>query len=267
MKLHDSLDHAVADVSADLPALAVASRNQGLAIRRRRRALAVVGSVAAATVLAVSAHTLMPGDQHPQGTGVAVDISTPVQVDRLSGQTAPITSSGIAAALAATVDDVADGTFGRFQGEVWDHEGLATLLFEPTRGSGPAGEVFLNLQPVQEAGAAPYTCQGYLTEYISDCSVRQLNDDTTLRTYREDGDTEVGARSQRVAAEVIDRARQLRIVVYAMNTNPWAHGEFRDRPVLTTEQLTAIATRSWWSRTQLPVEYVDAGDGLDLYGD
>ena len=61
MKLHDSLDHAVSDVSADLPALAVASRNQGLSIRRRRRALAVVGSVAAATVLAVGAYAVAPG--------------------------------------------------------------------------------------------------------------------------------------------------------------------------------------------------------------
>ena len=61
MLLHDSLDDAVADVSADLPALAVASRNQGLSIRRRRRALAAVGSVAAATVLAIGAYALVPG--------------------------------------------------------------------------------------------------------------------------------------------------------------------------------------------------------------
>ena len=54
-------------------------------------------------------------------------------------------------------------------------------------------------------------------------------------------------------------------MVIAMNTNPWADGEFRDEAVLTTEQLTEIATQPWWSRTQLPVEYVEAGERLDLY--
>jgi hypothetical protein len=265
MKLHDALDDAVADVSADLPALAVASRNQGLSIRRRRRALAAVGSVTAATVLAIGAYALVPGDRGQHDTEVAVDNRTPVRVDGLSGQTAPITSGGVAAALAATVDDIADGTFGRFQGDAWNHEGLAALLFEPADGSGPAGQVFINLQPVSMAGAAPYTCQGYLVGSISDCSVRQLDDDTTLRTYREDGDTEFGARSQRVVAEVIDRARRLRVMVSARNSSPWSHGEFRDRPVLTTEQLTTIVTQPWWSRERLPVEYVEAGEHLELY--
>lgn len=265
MKLHDSLDHAVADVSADLPALVAGSRRQGLSIRRRRRALATVGTAAAVSVLALGTYALVPGDQGPRDTGAAADITSPVPVGALSGRTAPITSGGVAAALAATVEEVADGTFGRFQGDASNREGLAALLFEPTGGTGPAGQVFVNLQPVGMAGAAPYVCQGYLTQNISDCSVRQLDDDTTLRTYREDGDTEVGARSQRLVAEVIDRARRLRVIVYAMNTNPWAHGEFRDRPVLTTEQLTEIATRPWWSRTELPVEYVEAGAALDLY--
>jgi len=265
MKLPDSLDDAVSDVTADLPALAVASRNQGLSIRRRRRALAAVGAVAASTVLAIGAYALVPGLDGDDDRGVASNLAAPDISGPPSGATAPITSHGVAAALAASVDEVADGTFGRFQGDVSEGEGLAALLFRPDTGSGPAGQVFVNLQPVSMAGAAPYTCVGYLTEYISDCSTRQLDDDTTLRTYREDGDTEIGAESQRVVAEVIDRARRLRVIVYAMNTNPWVNGEFRDQAVLTTEQLTEIATQPWWSRTRLPVEYVEAGERLDLY--
>ncbi|KQW46012.1 hypothetical protein ASC77_19095 [Nocardioides sp. Root1257] len=265
MKLHDSLDHAVADVSADLPALVAGSRRQGLSIRRRRRALATVGTAAAVSVLALGAYALVPGDQGPSDTGVATDIASPVPVGALSGRTAPITSGGVAAALAATVEDVADGTFGRFQGDASNREGSAALLFEPENGSGPAGQVFINLQPLAMAGQAPYTCEGYLEDYLTDCTVRQLPNGDTLRTYREDDDTEVGAGSQRVVAEVLRPEQRLRILVFARNSNPWAIGELRARPVLTTEQLIEIATQPWWSRTELPVEYVEAGNDLELY--
>src|SRR5689334_17110400 len=98
MKLHDSLDHAVADVSADLPALVAASRNQGLSIRRRRRALAAVGSVAAASALAAGAYTLAPGVGGGADRGVATDIASPVSVGRLSGQTVRPTDRAVAAA-------------------------------------------------------------------------------------------------------------------------------------------------------------------------
>jgi len=265
MMLHDSLDHAVADVSADLPALAVASRNQGLSIRRRRRALAAVGSVAAATVLAIGAYALAPGVGGGADRGIATDLAAPVVSGRLSGATAPITARGVAAALAVSVDGVADGTFGRFQGDASVRDASVALLFEPEAGSGPAGQVFINLQPIVMAGRAPYTCDGYLEDYLTDCKVRRLPNGDTLRTYREDDDTEFGAGSQRVVAEVLRPEQRLRVLVFAMNTNPWADGGFRERPVLTTEQLTTIATRPWWSRKQLPVEYVEAGEHLDLY--
>ena len=49
MLLRDSLDAAVADVSADLHSLTTASRRQGLALRRCRRALSAVGSLASLT--------------------------------------------------------------------------------------------------------------------------------------------------------------------------------------------------------------------------
>ncbi len=264
MLLRDSLDDAVADVSADLPSLTAASRRQGLALRRRRRALSAAGAVAAVTVLAVGGYALVPG---PDGgaTPVATDLPAPVEVAPLSGATAPITGAGAAAALAAAVDEVADGTFGRFQGDATGPEAMAALLFRPANSSGPAGQVFINLQPAAMAGERPYTCGGDHREYAVDCRVQQLPNGAVLRTYRQDDDTEFGVGSQRVVAEVIRPDRRLRVLVFARNSNPWADGEFRDQAVLGTEQLTEIASQPWWSRTQLPVEYVRAGEALDLY--
>ncbi|GAA4755457.1 hypothetical protein GCM10023350_46190 [Nocardioides endophyticus] len=267
MKLHDSLDHAVADVSADLPALAVASRNQGLSIRRRRRALAAVGSVAAATVLAVGAYALAPGLDGGADRGVATDLAAPVVRGPLSGETATATNRSLAAALAVTVDNVADGTVGRFQGAAHRHEGFASLLFQPTAGSGPAGEVMVNIQPIGIAGRPPYTCDEYLDEWAATCAVRQLPNGDILRTYSEDDDTEYGVGSQRLAVEVLSPGRRLRVVVNALNTNPWAEGETRRAPVLSTEQATQIATQPWWNRTTLPAEYVEAGELLQDFAD
>jgi hypothetical protein len=267
MKLHDSLDHAVSDVSADLPALAVASRNQGLSIRRRRRALAAVGSVAAATVLAIGAYALVPGTDGRPDRGVATDIASPVVTGPLDGATAPATNRGVAAALAAAVDDVADGTFGHFQGAAHRQEGFAALLFQPAKGSGPAGQVMINIQPIAIAGKPPYTCDDYLEDYIVDCAIRQLPNGDTLRTYREDDDTEFGVGSQRLAAEVLSPERRLRIIVNAMNTNPWAEGEMRQAPVLSTAQATEIAAQPWWDRESLPAEYVEAGELLHDFTD
>jgi len=68
-----------------------------------------------------------------------------------------------------------------------------------------------------------------------------------------------------MAVEVLSPARHLRVVVNVLNTNPWADGEHREEPVLDLEQATAIATQPWWDARQLPVEYVAAGERLDLY--
>ena len=262
MNLHDTMEDAVADVAADLPSLAAVSRRHGLAIRRRRRALATIGTAAAASVLAAGAWAVLPGDGAQDGT-VATDTTTPAAVTHLNGATEPITNRGTAAALANAIGDVADGTFNRFQGDVSDDEAMAALLFLPATGAGPAGQVMVNLQPINRyVGKPPYTCnQGYMT-YMTDCKVRTLTNGDTLRTYREDGDTEIGADSQRTVAEVLSPERRLRVLVFAMNSNPWADGSYRDQTVLDTDQLTEIATQPWWSRTELPVEYIDAGKQL-----
>src|SRR3954452_16167115 len=218
MLLQDSLHEAAADVSADLTVLAESSRRRGLAIRRRRRALAAVGATAAATVLALGAYAVVPGSADHKR--VATDTRRPVVTGPLSGRTAPITDRGTAAALAAAVDEVADGTFGGFQGYAADNEALGALRFLPASGSGPAGEVLINLQPLSMAGVTQPLCE---SGALVDCRSWQLPNGDTVRTYRDD-DTEAGAGSERLAAEVISPSRRLRLVVGARNTNPYAAG-------------------------------------------
>ncbi len=262
MLLHDHLDDAVADVFPDLPALAESSRRRGLAIRRRRQALATVGATAAAAVLAVGVYAVAPGGGDPV-RDVATDAPVSVDAGSLSGQTAPITGRSAAVALASAVDEVDDGSFSGFQGAAQEHEAFAALRFLPESGSGPAGVVMVNVQPLGMAGEAPYTCaeQG---ASLTDCRAWELANGDTVRTYR-DEDTEMGEGSERLAVEVISPDRRLRLVVGAMNTNPYAEGAMRAVPVLTTDQLVEIATQPWWSRTELPTEFVAAGRQLEDY--
>ena len=268
MLLHESLDDAVADVFADLPAIAESSRRRGLAIRRRRRAMGSVGATAAAAALAIGAYALAPGAAD-QGRDVVADGPTSIYAGSLSGQTAPSTGRGAAAALASAVDHVADGTFEGFQGAVYDHEAFeafAAFRFLPRSGSGPAGLVMVNLQPLGMAGGAPYTCDQVVHHGLLDCRTWQLPNGDTVRTYR-DHDSEMGAGSERLAVEVISPGRRLRLVVSALNTNPHADGEVREAPVLTTDQLVEVATQPWWQRKDLPQEYVAAGERLEDYSD
>lgn len=263
MLLHDTMNDAVADVSTDLGALAAASQRQGLSIRRRRHALSTLGAIAAAAVLVAGTWSVLPGEVEPEEAATA-DSSAAAVTTPLSGETAPITGRGMAAALAAAVGGVADGTSTRFQGSVDDiagtaKEAMGALLFLPETGTGPAGQVMINLQPLNSIGKPPYTCDA---GFMTDCAVRALPGGDILRTYHDNGDTEFGADSQRAVAEVLSPGRRLRVVVFAMNTNPWDAGAYRYQSVLDTEQLGDIAVRPWWSRTQLPREYVNAGSQL-----
>ena len=103
---------------------------------------------ASAVTVAVGLPLVSGGDEP-----VAADFANPVRVGVLSGRTAPSTDEAVAAALVDAVDQVADGTYGRLQGEVFNHESLAAVLFEPAAGtSGPPGQVFVNLQPASMSG-------------------------------------------------------------------------------------------------------------------
>jgi hypothetical protein len=239
MLLHDSLHDAVSDVRVDHTSLAAGARRHGLAIRRRRRALAAVGSVAAVSVLALGASLLTPGGGDGS-TSVATEApATP------SGRTEPVTGASAAAALVSAVRDVSPAAYDHLQGDAVDGEVTASLVLQP------GGQVFLNLQRLGMAGSAPYTCAGVA---VSDCEATALLNGDTLRTYL-DEDDEMGAGGERLVAEVISPARRLRIVLSAMNTHPWADGRLTDTPVLTTDQLVEIATLPWWDRRELPVEF------------
>lgn len=262
MHLHDAMETAVADVCSDPVPLAAASRRRGLSIRRRRHTLASVGAATAAAVLAVTVWSVLPGDGGGAVT-MAEPAATPDAPRPLSGQTAPITGRGAAAALAAAVSDQADGTLTRLQGEVSEmpaQEAMAALLFRPAGAGGPAGEVFVNLQPLVAGGPAPYACE---RTFATRCTVEVLANGDTLRIYRDDEDSEYGPQAQRAVAEVLSPRRHLRVLVSARNSNPWEPRRFLRSTVLDLDQLASIATRPWWSRTRLPQEFVTAGEQLE----
>lgn len=264
MLLHEMMDDAVADVAAD-PTLADASRRQGLSIRRSRRALASVGAATAAVALAVGVRVMLPAGGNDDR--VATDTTPSAIAGPLSGVIAPITDRGVAAALAAAVDDVTDGTMSRIRGDVSQApyaEAEGDLLLLPATGAGPAGLVMVNLQPLKDGGPTPYTCDAGYMSSMTECSVRTLANGDTLRTYHDNGDTEFGNASQRAIAEVLSPTRHLRIVVFAMNNNAFEKGSYRDQTVLDIDQLVEIATKPWWNRTELPREYIDAGKQLPV---
>src|SRR3954463_5921237 len=127
---------------------------------------------------------------------------------------------------------------------------MTDVVDEPvTAGRPPAGQVMVNLQPLRTSvGRPPYVCDSSI---MAGCHVRSLPGGDTLRTYREDDDTEFGVGSQRVVAEVLSPSRKLRVVVFSRNGSSWAPGEFRDHTVLDTDQLTEIATQPWWNLSVL----------------
>ena len=280
MKLQDQLYDAVADVSADLPALAAASRRRGLSIRRRRQALTSVGAAAAVAVVAASAVLLAPGSGRTgsDDPGVDAGYASDLAARPLSGATVPNSGRATAAALLASVAHVADGSASRIQGAdpvpgsiPPDPESLATFLFTPADGSGP-GVVFLNLQPIEtvydgvcssakkDCHVVPrtsWTCESYMAS----CSVSKTPAGDTLRTYR-DYVSDAGADDIRQVAELISPARGVRVLLSATNNRGEKSRPTREDPVLTRSQLVDVVTQPWWG-FRLPAEY--AGQDLPSY--
>lgn len=257
MNLHDSLSNAVADVSADLPTLVVASRKQGMGLRRRRRALASVGAAAAVAVVAAGGYGVVMGVPHGSSTAQPGWAASPT-----SGRAAPITGRAVAAALGSAVDDVADGRFTDFRGDGrGSGEPMGEFLFAPQAG-GPAGLVQIDLQRLSSYGLAKrYSCSA---AYMHDCHVERLQNGDTLRTYTDESSG--SARGyRRYVAEVLSRRRDLRLIVSAANTPQDEKHAVRSDPVLSPQQLRTVALEPWWSRTRLPVEFVGAGDQLPSY--
>lgn len=254
MKMHGSLVDAVADVSADLPALVAASRKQGMGLRRRRRALASVGAAAAVVTVTIGGYAVTTA-VHGGGTPTPMFAASPT-----SGATAPLTGRMVAAALASSVDSVADGSFSEFRGDGSD-DPMGEFLFAPTSGGAP-GLVQIDLQRLSSYGIAKrYTCSA---AYMHDCHVERFRNGDTLRTYTDD---ESGSARgyRRYVAEVLSPRRDLRLVVSAANTQQDEKQTVRAEPVLTSAQLRTIALQPWWDRKRLPVEFVGAGRRLPTY--
>ncbi|QIG45237.1 hypothetical protein G5V58_22945 [Nocardioides anomalus] len=271
MKLKDSLEAAVVDVTTDASTLAWQARRAGLAARRRRRVLAVVGGATVAVLSAGVAWGTLPGqggqDRGATAHDTASSPATPEPTAELSGATGPLTGRGVVAALVAGVDEVTggDGRFAAFGGSA-GAEPMAEFLF--TDDADPEGLVQLNLQPLEHEGSLdtgpvgrpPYRCESYMGQ----CQVTELADGATLRTYV-DTVSGSGPGYRRNVAELIDRAAGLRLVLGAATTARTEDDVVRSAPPLTVEQLAQVVTRPWWSRTTLPQEYLDQGDELPTF--
>lgn len=263
MKLHDSLDDAVADVSADLPALAAASRNQGLSIRRRRRVLASVGSATAVAIIAVGASVVATGIDHVPDPGVSTSTGA-FAVGHLSGRTAPITDRAAVAALASAVGEVTTGNATQLRGlDTFEGSTNVQLYLAPESTTGPVGLVQLSLRrfdPPTGRGAVDCGPDAY-----QDCAVRQLPSGDILRTYTSPSPSVPRYRDR--VADLLSPTRGIRVIVRAANTSDADPNAFRTEPVLSSDQLAEIASLPWWGLHRIPVEYVDLGHRLTGYAD
>lgn len=263
MNLHSSLHDAVADVSADLPALLDTSRRQGLALRRRRRVLASVGATAAVAVLAGSGYGVAASvghhahDGHRATSWAAV---SPGPTLTLGGATVPLTGRALTAALAAAVGSVAHGDLTVFRG-AGGGDPMAEFLFAP-RTDGVPGLVHLDLQSLTSYGvAAGFACD---QPYMHACTSQRLADGDTLRTYTDESSGS-GKAYRRYVAEVLSPRRDLRLILGATNTRQDERQVVRAEPVLTPAQLRTVVLEPWWSLTRLPAEYAAAGQRLSSY--
>jgi len=260
-KLNDYLSDAVADVSADLPALVTASRREGMGLRRRRRALASLGTAAAVAVVAIGSYVAASTAGHgpaPRPEPASSWLVPPPS----DGTTAAITDSGLVAALGSAVHEVSRGTFAGFEGRD-DATRTGELLFTP-RAGGAAGLVRVQVQWLSYYGVRrTYGCEPPL---MHDCTSRRLANGDTLRTYTEQSSGSATAFREHVA-EVLSPRRNLRVVVSASNAGRDGKHAVRAEPVLSPAQVRSIALRPWWSRTRLPAEYFVAGTRLPYFVD
>jgi hypothetical protein len=266
-KLRSAMAAAVAPTASDADQLVALARRRGLAIRRRRQALAAVG--VAATVGAIAlAPSLVAGDHGTQGRTSVMVGTTTTSLDTSS--TAPFSGRSTAAALLYAVGLEARGSATGFHGSATDRdmaESYAFFTFTP-QGSSTAGQVAINVQTDWAQGPAkngdqPRTEVGRCQSFMTQCTSTRLADGSTLTTY--DDDSTHGSRGIRRVASLYRPADDTRIVVSASNgfdvteLDEQVNG---DEPVLGTGQLVAVATQPWWGR-RLPAYFTAQGDRLD----
>jgi hypothetical protein len=267
--LRTAMAEAVAPAVPDTERLVSTARRHGLGIRRRRQALGAVGAAAALAVV-VAAPSLVAGDHGAHAPAPIVVGSQPRTFD--PNRTTMITGRSNAAALLYAVGLEATGTATGFRGQGDDVTTdrlvmtYAVFAFTPT-GSRAAGEIGMNVQYVPPETQAkpekkPYmTCHGYREQ----CRITHLADGSVLRTSVQH--SAYGDRNGVMWTADLERPDHLRVVAFASNGSDITERDekvTRSEPVLTTAQLTAIVTQTWWG-PRLPTYFADQGSKLEPY--
>jgi hypothetical protein len=273
-QLRSAMAEAVAPAHPDTDHLVALARRRGLAIRRRRQALSVVGPVGAvgAVIVALLSPTLV-ADRHPDRHPGQVVLGTPTAPSTPDlRSTTPFTGRSTAAALLYAVDLSAAGRATDFRGQGGTGPGpetYATFRFAPS-GSTTAGDVGINVQPgFAGRGARPgdaavdqlTACQRWMEE----CTTTRRADGSQLTVYRDRSDYH-GGRGVRQVVELF-RTDGVRIVASASNGLDVTERDeqvTRDQPVLSIGQLVAVVTQPWWG-ARLPSYFTDQGGALASY--
>lgn len=235
MKLYD----VVADVDIDLSELTVIARRRGLALRRRRQALASFGAVVAIAAVTTGGLALQRGADDRM-----MPSDSTSNVPPTSAVTYPNTGRATVASLEAAVATVKQGTFthafgqGPADGVTGDSYGQADFY----SADGHSGQVQVNVQSLSilDGEQLPYAC----LSFMSDCTIRHLADGDTLRLYT---DRSSKAHSTLTVAELLSPARHLRVVGGVLDGFNLSDG-FRSTGAapLSQRQLAQVVTQPWW---------------------
>jgi len=270
-QLRSAMADAVAPATPDTDRLVSLARRRGMGIRRRRQALGAVG-IAAAVALAVVAPTVVAGDH-----GATSDDSILVGTQPRSFGDGPLYSlSGrsTAAALLYAVGLETRGTATDIRGaEDTGKYPTSYVIFRFTpEGSETTGEVAINLDSgftygSTKPGSEERSRIGRCDEtYMKQCTSTRLPDGSRLTTYDDLSSHDGGVRR---VASVYRPDVDLRVLVSASNgidVTELDEQITRTDPVLTSDQLVAIATQSWWG-AKLPAYFTEQGAKLEDFSD
>jgi hypothetical protein len=274
MQIKDYLDTAVADMKLDSSATASQARQAGQKLRRRRSTLVAV-SIAAAVVTGTGAWVAWPASppNHPRAPETSVAVGPLAVPESLSGETGPVSGRGMVAALVASIEQVdadTDARFAEFRGTAGSGRGfepggepMAKVMYS-NDGDG-MGAVRVTLSPLNglvsgQVGQPPYGCKSYM----SGCTVTALPNGDFLRTYVDHESGDLPGTVMNIV-EVISSARQMRLSVSSSTAGAGDSGLVREQPALGIGELSDIAVADWWSRTTLPVEYLELGEDLPSF--
>lgn len=258
-QLHDLMHRAVADAEPDVADLTDRARRRGLAIRRRRQALGLVGVAAGAALVAGTLQVLPSLEAAPRGdTATAPASPSPTEVL----EPVPLSGRATAAALLTAVEEVAaPGEASDFAGQGVPtslRESYAQLAWRPAGDTG-VSPIGVNVQP-GFAETDIYECRAWQ----SACRLAQRADGSTLMTYEERA---AGGYVRRVA-DVL-RPDGVRVVASSSNGLDLPGGDYdvtRPQPALSRPQLVAAVSMDYWGET-LPGRFQRDGEALQPYRD